>query len=217
MTTGPDDVASVRAAYDAVAGDFAAWLPDTRAEAGLDLAVLDHLVAEVAGSGGGPVLDAGCGAGRITRYLADRGCDVEGVDLSPGMVATARRDHPDLRFAVAALADLPFPDGRFAGVVLWYSTIHTAPAGHGALLAEAARVLRPGGSLVVAFQSGDGVRDVAPAYRRFGHDIRLVRHLTTADAVVARAREVGLTETVRVVRAARGAEPDAQAVVVLRR
>lgn len=212
-----DDPASVRAAYDTVAQDYAAWLPDTRAESPLDLAVLDHFAAEVAGAGGGPVLDAGCGAGRMTRHLADLGCAVEGVDLSPGMVAAARRDHPGLRFGVGSLTDLPHPSSRFAGVVLWYSVIHTPPAGHGALLAETARVLRPGGHVVVAFQSGSGVRDVGPAYRRFGHEVVLQRHLTTADDLVARAREAGFTETCRVVRAPRGAEREPQAVVVLRR
>lgn len=207
---------AVAAAYDTVAEDYATWLPDTRAESPLDLALLDHFLTEVATGGGGPVLDAGCGAGRMSRYLADRGCAVEGVDLSPGMVAAARRQHPDLRFAVAALDDLPFGDGTFAGVVLWYSTIHTPPADHGPLLAEAARVLRPGGFLLVAFQSGRGVRDVAPAYRGFGHEIVLERHLTTADDLTARAGAVGFGERARTVRAARGAERDPQAVVLLR-
>lgn len=95
-------------AYDTVADDYAAHLPNTCAEAGLDLAMLDHFAATVE-TDGGPVLDAGCGAGRITRYLADRGCRVEGLDLSPAMVAAARRDHPDLTFSVGSIVDLPHP------------------------------------------------------------------------------------------------------------
>ncbi len=210
----PLDHASVQRAYDTVADDYAAHLPDTRAEARLDLAMIDHFAATVEASGGGPVLDAGCGAGRITRYLADRRAAVEGLDLSPAMVAAARRDHPDLTFTVGSITDLPHPDASFAGVLLWYSTIHTPPDQLGPVLTEATRVLRPGGHLLIAFQSGHGTRDLAPAYRRFGHDIHLQRHLTTADHVAALLCGAGLTETHRLVRAAQGMERDPQALLL---
>ena len=83
---------SVRHAYDTVAEDYATMIPDTRAEAALDLAMVDAFAAGV--GKGARVLDAGCGAGRMSRYLAGRGLAVQGIDLSPGMVAMARRDHP---------------------------------------------------------------------------------------------------------------------------
>lgn len=210
----PPDYAPVREAYDTVADDYARLLPDTRAEAALDLAVLDTFAAAV--RGGGPVLDAGCGAGRITRYLACRGCSVEGLDLSPAMVAAARRDSPDLAFAVGSIADLPYPDGCFAGVLLWYSTIHTPPDRLGAVFGEARRVLRDGGQLLVAFQSGHGMRNVGAVYSQAGHDVRLQRYLTTADDVAAIWDGVGLTEVCRLVRAAQGAERDAQTVMLAR-
>ncbi|RIV40097.1 class I SAM-dependent methyltransferase [Micromonospora radicis] len=160
------------------------------------------------------VLDAGCGTGRMSRYLADRGCRVQGVDLSPGMVAMARRDNPDLAFAVGSLTELPYPNDRFAGVLLWYSIIHTPPAGQSRIFAEAARVLRPGGHLLVGFQSGEGIRDVAPAYRRFGHEIQLDRHLYLADQVAAELAAVGLREVGRMVRRARDTERDDHAAVL---
>lgn len=210
----------MRLAYDTVASDYAARMPDTRAEAPLDLTMIDALVEAVrAGSGSGPgddplVLDAGCGAGRMSRYLADRGCRIVGVDLSPGMIAMARRDHRGLPFTVGSLTGLPFPDGRFAGVLLWYSTIHTPPDGQGRVFAEAARVLRPGGHLLVGFQAGHGTRDVAATYRRFGHEIMLERHLFTADQVADWMEAAGLREVCRLVRRARGAERDDQAVML---
>ena len=207
----------VRDAYDTVADSYAAHFPDTRAEAPLDLALLDAFADAVRRPDGpGRVLDAGCGTGRMSRYLTRRGCAVEGVDLSPRMVEVARRLHPDLPFSVAPLTDLPAADGQLDGVLLWYATIHTPPASQGRVLAEVARALRPGGHVLLALQAGRGVRDVAPAWRHLGHQVELVRYLSTADEVVSRLEAVGLGEECRLVRRPRGPERDDQAVVLAR-
>jgi len=192
--TDPLGLAGVRHAYDTVAEDYAARLPDTRAEAPLDLAMVDDFAAAVTSGENPRVLDAGCGAGRMSRYLADRGCPVEGLDLSPGMVAMARRDHPDLAFTVGSLSVLPYADDRFLAVMLWYSVIHTPPAGQARIFAEAARVLRPSGHVLVGFQSGEGTRDVPARYRELGHDVRLERHLHTPDQAPPRPDADGLRE-----------------------
>lgn len=160
------------------------------------------------------ILDPGCGAGRMSRYLDERGCDVEGLDLSPGMIAMAREQHRDLTFTVGSLTDLPYPDGQFDGVLLWHSIIHTPPSGQDLIFTEAARVLSSGGQVLVSSQSGMGIRDVAPAYRAFGHKIKLIRYLSTADQIVARIEAAGLRETARLVRRASGSERDDQAVVL---
>ena len=162
------------------------------------------------------VLDAGCGTGRMSAYLAARGCLVEGVDLSPGMVAMARRDHPGLPFEVGSLSALPHADAVFGGVLLWYSIIHTPPSGVAAVFAEVSRVLRPGGYVLVATQAGEGVRDVAPSYRALGFEVVLERQLYTADAVAAHLAAVGLEEVRRLERPARDGERDDQAVVLAR-
>ena len=219
VTHGPSDrldLRSVRHAYDEVAEDYASYLPDTRAEAGLDLAMIDAFAAAVTSpeDEDPQILDAGCGAGRMSRYLAERGCDVMGVDLSPGMVAMARRHHGDLRFTVGSLTDLPYPNGHFAGVMLWYSIIHTPPAGLPRIFAEAARVLRPAGHVLVGFQSGKGKRDVSGAYRRFGHEIELERHLYMPDQVASSMETAGLREVCRLVRRGEGKERDDQAVLL---
>ncbi|RIV40098.1 class I SAM-dependent methyltransferase [Micromonospora radicis] len=173
--------------------------------------MIDAFADAVPAGGAARVLDAGCGTGRMSRYLADRGCRVQGVDLSPGMITMARRANPDLAFAVGSLTDLPYPDHRFDGVLLWYSIIHTPPAGQPRIFAEAARVLRPGGHLLVGFQSGEGIRDVSGAYRRFGHEIQLERHCYRADQVAAQLAAVGLREVRRMVRPARDSERDEHA------
>ncbi len=74
---------STRAFYDTVADSYAALLPDTSYEAPLDLGVLDHFL-DLLPESDAPVLDAGCGAGRMLGHLAARGvAPVDGVDLSP--------------------------------------------------------------------------------------------------------------------------------------
>ena len=115
---------AVRAAYDTVASTYAAMLPDTRAEAPLDLAMVDAFITAVRGQGhegadhpgdGAPVLDAGCGTGRMSRHLADRGCAVRGIDLSPGMVARHDCPSPTCRSRSASLTALPFDDATSPG------------------------------------------------------------------------------------------------------
>ncbi|MBO1756894.1 class I SAM-dependent methyltransferase [Allobranchiibius sp. CTAmp26] len=189
----------VRSAYDAVADDYASRFAGTEPEQPVDLALIDHFVALSAGHRS-EVLDAGCGTGRICRYLVDRGCTVHGVDLSPGMIAMAQRDHPDVPTQVAQLTDLPFPGDRFDGVLFWYSIIHVADSDLPAVFAEARRVLRPGGVMLVAFQAGEGVSDVGAGYRKLGYDISLTRFQRTADQVWRQLALAGFAEEVRLVR-----------------
>lgn len=218
MPSPPDPLGlrPVREAYDTLADDYATHLPDTRAEARLDLAMIDAFAEAVTAGEDARVLDAGCGAGRMSRFLAERGCAVEGVDLSTGMVARAKRDNPEMVFTGGSLTDLPYADDQFAGVMLWYSIIHTPPAGQARIFAEVRRVLRPAGHVIVGFQSGRGTRDVSAAYRRFGHEVLLERHLYTPDDVAARLEAVGLRESCRLVRRAQGRERDDQAVLLAR-
>ena len=99
------------------------------------------------------VLDVGCGTGYLLRRLAaqvpDAGARFVGVDLAPRMlrVAAGRAGDPRLRFARAAAERLPAADAAFDLVVSTTSFDHWAGQGTG--LAECARVLAPGGTLVL--------------------------------------------------------------------
>jgi hypothetical protein len=97
---------AVRASYDTVADDYADLLRSALAGSPTDRAVLGLFAELVTDSGGGEVADLGCGPGRITGHLASLGLDVRGVDLSPGMVAVAQREHPQLRFDVGSMTAL---------------------------------------------------------------------------------------------------------------
>jgi len=102
-------------------------------------------------------------------------------------------------------------------VLLWYSVIHTPPAGQPRIVEEVARVVRPGGHVLVGVQSGQGPRDVSAAYRRFDHDVVLQRHVYTADQVAAWLEGAGLREPARLVRRPQGNEKEDQAFVLARR
>lgn len=82
------------------------------------------------------------------------------------MVEYARRAHPALRFDEARMEALPVEDGAFGGVLAHYSMIHTPPGELPALLAEQARVLAPGGLLLVSFFATEGPEPV-----RFDHKV----------------------------------------------
>ncbi|GAA2003608.1 class I SAM-dependent methyltransferase [Nakamurella flavida] len=202
----------VRAAYDTVAGSYADLVRIDEAEADLDLAMLAGFVARTAGRG--PVLDAGCGPGRVTRHLADRGVRAFGVDLSPEMVRIARGLHPDLAFAAASIDALPVASGSAAGVLAWYSVIHTPPVDLPVVVGELLRVLAPGGWLLVAGQSGTGSRHIA---RGYGHDLDLTAYLHTADELARVIAAHGGTVRVRMTRGAERTERHEQAFVLAQR
>jgi SAM-dependent methyltransferase len=190
------DLDMTRAAYDTVAADYADVLRDELAGKPLDRALL-AVFAEQVGAGA-LVADLGCGPGRITAHLRDLGLDAFGVDLSPGMVAVARRDHPGLRFEVGDLAALDIADSALAGAVAWYSVIHTATPRLPAVFAELRRVLRPGGHLLMAFQAGDEVRHVDEAY---GHPVSADVHCRPPDLVARLLAEAGIETWSTTVRA----------------
>jgi SAM-dependent methyltransferase len=199
--------------YDAVAADYARHFPGTEPEAPIDLAMIDHLIALL-----GPtprVLDAGCGTGRMARHLTDRGVRVAGVDLSSGMVAMARRDHPDVPTAVASTTALPFADSSYDAAMYWYSTIHSPDHHLPRILDEAARVVRPGGLVLLAFQVGDGPREVGRGYRAMGHDVRLVRFHRSLDRWSTLLDAAGMDEVARLQRAPLG-EKEPQGIVLAR-
>jgi SAM-dependent methyltransferase len=176
---------SVQAAYDAVASEYDAAIGHELDAKPLDRALLTAFV-ELAGAG--TIADVGCGPGHVTRFLAARHDDVVGIDLSPSMIATARRQAPGLSFAVGSMLALPVPDAAWAGAVALYSIIHLDEAGRVAAAREFARVVRPGGWLLLAFHIDD--TDIVAGEGRhfaswFGHDVDLTFFFLDPAAVSA--------------------------------
>jgi SAM-dependent methyltransferase len=96
----------------------------------------------------GRVLDAACGTGRHSVWLAEQGHEVIGVDASPDMLAKAKAKLPQARFETGDLTALPLPDAAVDAALCALALVHLPdlpPA-----FAEFARVLRSGGRLVVS-------------------------------------------------------------------
>jgi ubiquinone/menaquinone biosynthesis C-methylase UbiE len=134
------------------------------------------------------VLEVGVGTGAVARPLTDRGFDVVGVDISRAMLTRAH-ERIGARVAEADAHRLPFPDTSVDGALtIWVLHLVADPAG---VVAEIARVLRPGGRFVVmcadAVYGEDDGDDLAPithaldvAVGRFKDAPRLVRSWAAA-------------------------------------
>jgi len=103
----------------------------------------------------GKFLDAGAGNGRFTPTLFFRSKNVEAVDLSEQMVELGRKLVPEAKWAVMDLTKMEYPDSQFDGVLAAYSIIHLTNENVAKSLEEFARVLRPGGKLLLVVQAGD--------------------------------------------------------------
>jgi SAM-dependent methyltransferase len=139
----------------------------------------------------GPVLDVGCGpAAHVTRYLADRDVRIEGIDLSPVVVAEARRRNPYLPIWVGDLRALPADDLALAGIVAFYSVVHLPRQEWPAAFAEFHRALAPGGLLLVGVHGGAGVTGVDGW---FGREVSIRTTLVDLDELTGMVTAAGLT------------------------
>ncbi|WP_424533571.1 methyltransferase domain-containing protein [Sphaerisporangium viridialbum] len=119
---------------------------------------------------GQTVVDVGCGGGRAVAELAERGARAVGVDHDPEMIAVARERWPAGEFHVGDACELPLESGSVAGYRA-DKVLHTLSDPVRAV-AEARRVLAPGGRAVLLGQDWDTVvidSDEPEATRRLVH------------------------------------------------
>jgi 2-polyprenyl-3-methyl-5-hydroxy-6-metoxy-1,4-benzoquinol methylase len=102
------------------------------------------------------VLDLGCGAGvPVTRWLADRGFAVTGIDVSAKQLELARTNVPEGTFLKADMTELVLAPESFDAVVAFHSIIHVPRTEHPTLLESIHRWLEPGGALLATMTVAD--------------------------------------------------------------
>jgi ubiquinone/menaquinone biosynthesis C-methylase UbiE len=178
-----------RASYDTVAASYADHVRDaltTNPHMRANLTLFASLVPN-----GGPVADIGCGPGHVTAHLTAEGLNTIGMDLSPGMIDVARRDHPGVRFLVASMTALPLATATFSGLIAWWSLIHIPDNELPTVLAHFRRVLRPGCPLLLGFHAGTGSRLKTEGYG--AHPMNVTIHRRTLPHMAARLRQAGFT------------------------
>jgi SAM-dependent methyltransferase len=188
----PADLDTVRESYDRVADNYVHMVlttgfGDIRTHPWLK-ASIDAFADTVGGLG--PVLDVGCGPGTVTGYLAERGLDVSGVDLSPRMIENARRLYPQCRFDVASSTELDLDEASFGGILGWWSLFNLPRDVLPQVLANFARALKPGGHFITATHVGD--EDVARTEAYGGVPVQWTTHRWLPDRLVELIERAGL-------------------------
>ena len=151
--------AHIQQCYDRVASQYALNLFNELEDKPLDRELLDTFAERLRGKR--TVCDVGCGPGHIASYLWERGLeDVCGLDLSAGMVETARSLNPQIAFRQGDLFALDVADNTWAGAVAFYAFVNLSRPELPWVFAELHRALQSGGLLLLAFHRGNEVKHV---------------------------------------------------------
>jgi ubiquinone/menaquinone biosynthesis C-methylase UbiE len=135
------------------------------------------------------LLDAGCGTGMMALRIATQypGCAVHGIDISPKMIAVARRDAEKqglaVDFRVGSITDLLYPGDSFNVVITNIMYHHLDLAEKRQAVAEIARVLKPGGRYVSA-EFGPRARNALQRHLSKGEYTLYPSHLTEAGLAI---------------------------------
>ena len=140
------DRQEIRRAWDAVAETYAERRDPTGSDAALIDDLRDALPADAT------VVDVGCGDG--ARTLANLPPDSVGVDVSGAGLDLARETVPDARLLQGEMTALPVAAGVADAVTAYHAVFHVPRAEQPAAYREFARVLRPGGRLLMTLPGG---------------------------------------------------------------
>jgi SAM-dependent methyltransferase len=162
-----DDLAETIETYDRVADEYRERHED-RAP------IADQVDRFCEGIDGSVVLDVGCGPGWESATFAERGFEVLGVDLTPGLLDIAIEEAADADFARMDMRTLGVVDGAADGIWACASFLHLPRSDATDALAEFRRVLRDGGVLWLSVKRGTGTRP-GDTYAEDGREFTLYR------------------------------------------
>jgi len=155
---------AIRVSYDRIADAYAEAIFNELDGKPFDRDLLTRFAAATAGVG--PVCDMGCGPGQVARFLRDLGVDAFGLDLSPGMLDQARRLNSDIPFHEGDMTALDLEDGALGAIAAFYAIVNLNAETRLRVFREMARVLAPGGLLLLSFHVGSEVLDVKELWGR---------------------------------------------------
>jgi ubiquinone/menaquinone biosynthesis C-methylase UbiE len=186
-TPAEADFTPVGHIYDRIATAYADRFGDDLKPGSGDRAFLDVALASARGSG--PVLDVGCGPGQIAAIAIAAGMPAIGTDISPGMLAVARRLVPLGRFLRADARALPLAAASCRAAAAFYLLHHLPATALPGMLAELRRVLEPGGTLVIATHLGSGPQWVTSEWNGITERVAVACH--SKDDLAARVAAAG--------------------------
>lgn len=132
----------------------------------------DQVMARLRASGARTLLDVGCGEGRFCRMAAQAGVTTIGIDPTEGLIARAQELDPNGTYHIATAEALPLADGSVDCVVFYLTLIDIPDLA--AAIAEAHRVLRDGGRVIVANLAGFITAARHDGWSRKGNDTGVV-------------------------------------------
>jgi len=141
----------VRATYDIVAERYAEELGEPMISRPLERGMLLAYAQLVTEMGAGLVGDVGCGPGLVSKHLHELGLSMVGYDISPGMIAQARKRFPQGLFHVGSMLELPVERGAWNGAVSMWALLHSPPEERTRVFAELHRVIAHGGYVFHSF------------------------------------------------------------------
>jgi ubiquinone/menaquinone biosynthesis C-methylase UbiE len=200
-----DRLGIVRDAYAKRAQEYAAKFGSIQSVAEQDKRVVATWADEVDGK----IIDVGCGPGQWTNHLREMGADVEGIDPVSALIDEAMLRYPEASFRLGHAERIDEDNAGVGGILAWYSLIHCDPDQIDRAFAEFARVLRPGGGLLVGFFEG-------PALEPFDHAVTTA-YFWPVPALVRVIEGAGFDVTQTHARADPGVRPHGAIVAVRQR
>ncbi|MEN8907283.1 MAG: methyltransferase domain-containing protein [Clostridiales bacterium] len=143
---------NITKAYNFSSNKYADYFKDELDEKTLDKELLNRFSKDI---NYGKVLDIGCGPGHISNYLFKIGCNVQGVDISKGMINVANKLFKGIKFNIGDMFAIDERDNYFDGVCSFYSIVNFSYENLDKVIKEYKRILKNNGLLFIAFHVGN--------------------------------------------------------------